>query len=82
LAHGFGFDQGEHPMRQLNAAGYIMIEGFKRLRLTAYRDIAGVWTIGYGPHRRGSEERDRANPRLLSGVKAFAFYVLSQKQFH
>jgi hypothetical protein len=34
-----------------------MIEGFEVLRLTAYWDI-GVWIIGYGPHRRGSERRD------------------------
>jgi GH24 family phage-related lysozyme (muramidase) len=41
-------------MRPLNAASYIMIEVLRALRRTAYRDI-GVWTIGYGPHRRGRE---------------------------
>jgi hypothetical protein len=35
-----------------------MIEGFERLRLMAYRDIASVSTIEYRPHRRGSEGRD------------------------
>jgi GH24 family phage-related lysozyme (muramidase) len=34
---------------------YIMRAGFEGLRLTAYRDIAGVQTIGHRPHRREFE---------------------------
>jgi GH24 family phage-related lysozyme (muramidase) len=68
LAHGFGFDRGEQLMRHLNAAGYIMIGGFEGLRLTAYRDIAGVWTIGYGPHGSGSEGRDHHRGPSLPGT--------------
>lgn len=33
---------------KLDAAGYELIKSFEGLRLKAYRDIAGVWTIGYG----------------------------------
>jgi lysozyme len=29
-------------------AGQRMTEGFEGLRLTAYQDVAGIWTIGYG----------------------------------
>ena len=29
-------------------AGVTMTESFEGLRLTAYQDVAGVWTIGYG----------------------------------
>jgi GH24 family phage-related lysozyme (muramidase) len=48
-----------------------MIEGIEGVRLTAYRDIAGVWTIGYGPHRRGSEGRDHhRGPSLPRSLQA------------
>jgi lysozyme len=33
---------------KLDSAGEGLIEGFEGLRLTAYRDQGGVWTIGYG----------------------------------
>ncbi len=29
-------------------AGFAMTKEFEGLRLTAYQDVAGVWTIGYG----------------------------------
>ena len=32
----------------ISPAGRAMIERFEGLRLTAYQDIVGVWTIGYG----------------------------------
>ena len=32
----------------VSPAGREMIEKFEGLRLEAYRDIVGVWTIGYG----------------------------------
>lgn len=35
-------------MRKTNQAGVDLIKGFEKLRTTAYRDSAGVWTIGYG----------------------------------
>ena len=31
-----------------NAATIALIKSFEGCRLTAYKDIAGVWTIGYG----------------------------------
>lgn len=33
---------------QISAAGRAFIEGFEGLRLVAYTDIKGIWTIGYG----------------------------------
>jgi len=36
----------------INDAGLKLIESFEGLRLTAYQDSVGVWTIGYG-HTRG-----------------------------
>jgi len=35
-------------MRQINTAGLAIIKSNEGLRLKAYTDIAGVWTIGYG----------------------------------
>ncbi|MEP6568601.1 MAG: lysozyme [Acidobacteriota bacterium] len=35
-----------------NQAGLQLIESFEGLRLNAYQDSVGVWTIGYG-HTRG-----------------------------
>ncbi|HEX8166437.1 MAG TPA: lysozyme [Beijerinckiaceae bacterium] len=39
-------------MRAINRAGLDLIEHFEGLRLDAYQDVAGIWTIGYG-HTRG-----------------------------
>lgn len=37
--------------RQTNASGVILIKAFEGLRLKAYQDAVGVWTIGYGTTR-------------------------------
>ncbi|HVW56009.1 MAG TPA: lysozyme, partial [Rhizobiaceae bacterium] len=34
--------------RRINAAGLELIKSFEGLRLQAYRDSVGIWTIGYG----------------------------------
>jgi len=38
--------------RIINAAGLALVRAYEGLRLEAYRDTSGVWTIGYG-HTRG-----------------------------
>ena len=38
--------------RHINETGLAMIKSFEGLRLDAYRDPVGIWTIGYG-HTRG-----------------------------
>jgi len=42
-------------LRSINDAGLNLIKSFEGRRLTAYRDVAGIWTIGYG-HIRGVRE--------------------------
>ncbi|MDT4867069.1 Phage lysozyme [compost metagenome] len=34
--------------RRINAAGLSLVKQWEGLRTRAYRDVAGVWTIGYG----------------------------------
>lgn len=41
----------------MNAAGLALLEQFEGLQLKAYRDLAGIWTIGYG-HTGGVREGD------------------------
>src|SRR6516165_684866 len=38
--------------RQINDAGLQLIASSEGLRLSAYQDVAGIWTIGYG-HIKG-----------------------------
>jgi lysozyme len=40
--------------RQTNSAGLSLIASSEGLRVNAYQDVAGIWTIGYG-HIRGVE---------------------------
>ena len=35
-------------MPQTNAAGLALIKSFEGCELTAYQDVAGIWTIGWG----------------------------------
>src|SRR5438270_11416483 len=44
---GQGKTGGAMP-RHINEAGLAMIKSFEGLRLDAYRDPVGIWTIGYG----------------------------------
>jgi lysozyme len=41
--------------RQINNAGLNLIASSEGCKLTAYKDVAGIWTIGYG-HIRGVVE--------------------------
>ncbi len=50
-----------------NQAGLQLIESFEGLRLTAYQDSVGVWTIGYG-HTRGV-----AHGQIITQQQAEAF---------
>lgn len=56
--------------RSYSAAGYALIRRFEGLRVRAYRDLAGVWTIGYGhtgPEVVGGMTITEAEAELLLG---------------
>ena len=38
-------------LKQINSSGLRLIKSFEGLRLKAYQDVVGVWTIGYGSTR-------------------------------
>lgn len=46
--------------RTINAAGLALVCDAEGLRLEAYRDTSGIWTIGYG-HTRGVRPGDSIN---------------------
>lgn len=39
---------GSDPVLRLNEAGLSLIKQFEGLKLEAYQDVVGIWTIGYG----------------------------------
>lgn len=56
--------------RVINPAGLSLIQQWERLVLTAYRDIAGVWTIGWGHTGgvyKGQTITDQQAVQLLMG---------------
>ncbi|EKV01846.1 phage-related lysozyme (muraminidase) [Leptolyngbya sp. PCC 7375] len=59
---------GGSSTRQTNASGVGLIKSFEGLRLKAYQDAVGVWTIGYGTTRGvkpGQEITDAQAEALL-----------------
>jgi lysozyme len=59
---------------QLSNHGYAIIKNFEGLRLSAYRDAAGVWTIGYGSTRYHDGKQVKPGDQLASEVQADALF--------
>ena len=57
---------------KLSENGVKLIKTFEGLRLTAYRDDAGVWTIGYGSTHYHDGKRIRPGDKLASEIQADA----------
>lgn len=59
--------QTSSSARQTNASGVHLIKTFEGLRLKAYQDAVGVWTIGYGTTRgvRPGQEISEAQAEAL-----------------
>lgn len=56
----------------IDAAGIALIKEFEGLRLNAYRDTAGVWTIGYGSTRYADGRAVKPGDKLASEAEAIA----------
>jgi lysozyme len=59
---------------QLSENGFKIIKNFEGLRLTAYRDVAGVWTIGYGSTRYHDGKRVKPGDKLANEAQADALF--------
>jgi lysozyme len=59
-------------MMQLSDQGEALIKSFEGLRLSAYRDSAGVWTIGYGSTRNYDGKTIKPGDKLASQAQADA----------
>ncbi len=57
---------------QLSSQGIALIKKFEGLRLIAYRDSAGVWTIGYGSTRYHDGKQVKPGDKLASNEQAEA----------
>lgn len=59
---------------QLSENGFKIIKNFEGLRLAAYRDKAGVWTIGYGSTRYHDGKRVKPGDKLANEAQANALF--------
>jgi lysozyme len=59
---------------QLSENGFKIIKNFEGLRLTAYRDVAGVCTIGYGSTRYHDGKQVKPGDKLDSKQQADALF--------
>jgi lysozyme len=59
---------------QLSNHGKSVIKNFEGLRLNAYRDSAGVWTIGYGSTRYHDGKPIKPADKLASEAQADALF--------
>ena len=66
---------------QLSENGFRIIKNFEGLRLTAYRDAAGVWTIGYGSTRYHDGKQVRPGDKLASEIQADALFRNTLSQY-
>lgn len=68
-------------MMKLNNQGIALIKNFEGLRLNAYRDIAGVWTIGYGSTRYHDGKVIKPGDKLTGEAEASALLANSLSQY-
>jgi len=66
---------------KLSPNGERLIKSFEGLRLAAYRDVAGVWTIGYGSTRYHDGRPVKPGDKLSSAVQASAIFVNTLDQY-
>lgn len=59
---------------QLSNPGEALIKHFEGLRLSAYRDAAGVWTIGYGSTRYHNGRAVKPSDKLDDEQQANALF--------
>lgn len=68
-------------MMTLSNQGEKLIKNFEGLRLNAYRDSAGVWTIGYGSTRYHDGKPVRPGDKLASELQAETLFKNTLGQY-
>jgi lysozyme len=66
---------------KLSKYGEALIKSLEGLRLKAYRDSAGIWTIGYGSTRYSDGNAVKATDQLDSESKAFDLFSDTLKEY-
>lgn len=60
---------------KLSNNGIALIKSFEGLRLNAYKDIAGIWTIGYGSTRYEDGRAVRSGDKLTNETQANTLFI-------
>jgi lysozyme len=68
-------------MMTLSKHGEDLIKQFEGLKLDAYRDSAGVWTIGYGSTRYHDDRKVKAGDKLVNENQADALFKNTLGQY-
>jgi lysozyme len=68
-------------MMILSKKGENLIKNFEGLRLNAYRDGAGVWTIGYGSTRYHDGRKIKPDDKLATQTQADALFKNTLGQY-
>lgn len=68
-------------MKNLSDNGIATIKNFEGLRLKAYRDVAGVWTIGYGSTRYHDGQPIKPDDILANAAQAGVLFKNTLKQY-
>jgi len=68
-------------MMTLSEPGEKLIKNFEGLRLNAYKDSAGVWTIGYGSTRYHDGKAVKPGDKLASELQAIALFKNTLGQY-
>lgn len=66
---------------QYSNAGLALTKGFEGLRLTAYKDSAGVWTIGYGSTRYKNGAPVKRGDALVNEECANDLLLVTMQQY-
>lgn len=66
---------------KLSKQGDALIKSFEGLRLSAYRDSAGIWTIGYGSTRYHDGKAVKPGDKLATQQQADALFTNTLGQF-
>jgi lysozyme len=66
---------------KLSNNGIALIKSFEGLRLNAYKDVAGVWTIGYGSTHYQDGVAVRSGDKLTDKTQANTLFITTLSKY-